>query len=323
MVGTADLFAGSRELAIAAGLTTPDRCFSSVEEAIEATDPEAVLVTASLVGHVPAAVAALELGTARAGREAVRPERRRGQGAGRPGRRSSGLTVAVSQNYRFFPAVQTVRKLVADRELGDLHAVELDFRQFSGTGGIAGPTTPWPSRCSWTCPSTTSTCCGTCWAARSPPISCRTWDPGVVAVHRTVGGGGADRLRTDLVASYRASWVSSGARTAWAGEWRMDFAGGEVWWTSRGDGPEGWRSDLVTVRRGRILETLSSRGGARRPGRQPDRVRSTAIAERAGAGDLRAGTTSAAWPPPTPPSRRRRPGRGATSPTGSDRRADR
>ena len=30
----------------------------------------------------------------------------------------------------------------------------------------------------------------------------------------------------------------------------MDFAGGEVWWTSRGDGPEGWRSDLVTVRRG-------------------------------------------------------------------------
>ena len=60
----------------------------------------------------------------------------------------------------------------------------------------------------------------------------------------------------DLVASYRGSWVSSGVRTAWAGEWRMDFTDGEVWWTSRGDGPEGWRSDLVTVRRGRTVETL-------------------------------------------------------------------
>ncbi len=60
----------------------------------------------------------------------------------------------------------------------------------------------------------------------------------------------------DVVASYRASWVSSGPRTAWAGEWRMDFAGGEVWWTSRGDGPDGWRADVVTVRRGRIVETL-------------------------------------------------------------------
>ena len=60
----------------------------------------------------------------------------------------------------------------------------------------------------------------------------------------------------DVVASYRACCVSSGPKTAWAGEWRMDFAEGEVWWTSRGDGPEGWRSDLVTVRRGRFLETL-------------------------------------------------------------------
>ena len=42
VVGTADVFAGFRELAIAAGITTPDRCFSTVEEAIEATDPEAV-----------------------------------------------------------------------------------------------------------------------------------------------------------------------------------------------------------------------------------------------------------------------------------------
>jgi predicted dehydrogenase len=37
----------------------------------------------------------------------------------------------------------------------------------------------------------------------------------------------------------------------------MDFADAEVWWTSRGDGPEGWRSDAVRVRQGSKVETLA------------------------------------------------------------------
>jgi predicted dehydrogenase len=37
----------------------------------------------------------------------------------------------------------------------------------------------------------------------------------------------------------------------------MDFADAEVWWTSRGDGPEGWRSDEVRVRQGGKVKTLA------------------------------------------------------------------
>ncbi len=168
VVGTADVFAGSRELAIAAGITTPERCFSTVEEALEATDPEAVLVTASLVGHVPAAEAALRSGRHVLIEKPFAPSVAEAKALVALADEQQRV-VAVSQNYRFFPAVQTVRKIVADRDLGDLHAVEIDFRQFSGRDGIAGlRTTPWPSRCWWTCPSTTSTSSGTCWVARSP-----------------------------------------------------------------------------------------------------------------------------------------------------------
>ena len=70
-------------------------------------------------------------------------------------------------------------------------------------------------------------------------ITCRTWDPEWSLFTGPSEGVALIDCGADVVASYRASWVSSGPRTAWAGEWRMDFAGGEVWWTSRGDGPEG------------------------------------------------------------------------------------
>ncbi len=37
VVGTADVFAGSRELAIADGLTTAEACYATIEAALEAT----------------------------------------------------------------------------------------------------------------------------------------------------------------------------------------------------------------------------------------------------------------------------------------------
>lgn len=255
MVGSADLFEGSRALAVNAGLTPADRCFSTVEEALEATDPEAVLVTASLVGHVPAAVAALESGrhvliekpfapSVAEAKELVALADAR------------GLQVAVSQNYRFFPAVETVRQLVADRELGDLHAVEIDFRQFSGVGGVRGPHHALDEPLLVDMSIHHFDLIRYVLGREVTEITCRTWDPSWSLFSGPSEGVAQIECGSDLVASYRASWVSHGPRTTWAGEWRMDFTDGEVWWTSRGDGPEGWRSDVVRVRRGRTVETL-------------------------------------------------------------------
>lgn len=254
VVGTADVFAGSRELAIAAGLTTAERCFSTVEEAIDATDADAVLVTASLVGHIPAAVAAL-----RSGRH-VLVEKPFAPSVTEAAELvaladAGGLTVAVSQNYRFFPAVQAVRTIVAERRLGDLHAVGVDFRQHSGADGVRGPHHNLDEPLLVDMSIHHFDLLRHVLGREVTSISCRTWDP-ASSLFSGPSEGVALIECDDLVASYRASWVSSGPRTAWAGEWRMDFTDGEVWWTSRGDGPAGWSADVVTVRRGRTLETL-------------------------------------------------------------------
>ena len=255
VVGTADVFAGSRELAIAAGITTPERCFSTVEEALEATDPEAVLVTASLVGHVPAAEAALRSGRHVLIEKPFAPSVAEAKALVALADEQQRV-VAVSQNYRFFPAVQTVRKIVADRDLGDLHAVEIDFRQFSGRDGIATPHHALAEPLLVDMSIHHFDLLRYVLGREVTAISCRTWDPEWSLFTGPSEGVALIDCGEDVVASYRASWVSSGPRTAWAGEWRMDFAGGEVWWTSRGDGPDGWRADVVTVRRGRIVETL-------------------------------------------------------------------
>ena len=54
-----------------------------------------------------------------------------------------------------------------------------------------------------------------------------------------------------VLVSYRGSWTSTAPNTPWAGEWQMEFEGGRVFWTSRGD--EGVLKDRLVVqpRRGR------------------------------------------------------------------------
>ena len=255
VVGTADVFAGSRELAVAAGLTTAEDCYPSVEAALEATDPEAVLVTASLVGHVPAARAALESGRHVLIEKPFAPSVAEAEELVALAD-ARGLTVAVSQNYRFFPAVQVVQRIVAEQTYGDLHAVALDFRQHSGADGVPGPHHALAEPLLVDMSIHHFDLIRTVLGREVTSVDVRTWDPAWSLFSGPSEGVGLIESGPDLVTSYRASWVSSGLRTTWAGEWRMDFADAEVWWTSRGDGPEGWRSDEVRVRRGGAVEVL-------------------------------------------------------------------
>jgi predicted dehydrogenase len=56
----------------------------------------------------------------------------------------------------------------------------------------------------------------------------------------------ASILFGDVLVGYRGSWVSAGPITPWAGEWRMEFEHGEIYWTSRAD--DGALADKVVVR---------------------------------------------------------------------------
>lgn len=255
IVGTADVFAGSRALAIAAGLTTVEDCYETVEAAIEATNPEAVLVTASLVGHVPAARTALEHGLHVLIEKPFAPSVQEAKELIALAD-AKGLTVAVSQNYRFFPAVKAVRQIVAEQTYGELHAVGLDFRQHSGADGVRTPHHYLDEPLLVDMSIHHFDLIRTVLGREVTAVDLRTSDPSWSLFQGPSEGVGLIETG-DLVTSYRASWVSSGVRTTWAGEWRMDFADAEVWWTSRGDGPKGFTADVVTVRQGKDVEKLT------------------------------------------------------------------
>ncbi|MDQ3855991.1 MAG: Gfo/Idh/MocA family oxidoreductase, partial [Chloroflexota bacterium] len=69
------------------------------------------------------------------------------------------------------------------------------------------------------------------------PVSvyCRAWNPPWSPYRDPASAAATVELSGGTTVSYRGSWVSPGPRTAWAGEWRMECAGGEVAWTSRSD----------------------------------------------------------------------------------------
>jgi len=112
-------------------LTLEDaQAFGALDEALEAVEADAVLITAPMEAHVPLAIQAM-----RAGKHVLVEK----PFAGSVDEAIEAVTVAeetgkvlqVSQNYRFYPAPRTVAKLVADGVLGEVGTVNIDFRKWA------------------------------------------------------------------------------------------------------------------------------------------------------------------------------------------------
>ena len=260
----------------------PGRCFTSLESAIENTRPDAALVTATLAAHESLTRAALESGLHVLVEKPFTDELARAEDLVRLAE-TKGRTLMVSQNYRWFPAVRTATRLVAEGSLGRLYAIAIDFRRndasppkprrrhhadiqpllidmsvhhFDLLRMILG-TEPDSIHCT------------------APPLPWSGFE-GPPAAIASIGFDG-------VPVSYRGSWVSSAPSTPWAGEWRMEFEHGGVYWTSRGD--RGTLDDRVVVRprrgRPRTLPlpamvdidragTLNEFAAAIREGREPE-----------------------------------------------------
>lgn len=255
LVGCVDLLPEARAATVAAGIVPAARCFTSIEHGLDATEPDAVLVTANLLGHVPAVNAALDAGkhvmvekpfapTVAEARELVDKAA------------AAGVTLAVSQNYRFFPAVRAVQHLMADGGLGELHAVEIDFRRLSGADGGRRPHHLLDEPLLVDMSIHHFDLMRTVLGRDAVAVDCRTVNPSWTLFAGPSEGSALIDFGAGLSVSYRGSWISHGEPTAWAGEWRMDFAHGEIAWTSRGDGKDGWQSDAVRVRRAGAPERL-------------------------------------------------------------------
>jgi predicted dehydrogenase len=210
------------------------KCYESLREAIAETRPEAALVTTALPSHAPVVRAALEAGLHVLVEKPFAPDLETATELVELAS-ARGLTVMVSQNYRFFPAPRALASLVRESALGPLCEVSIDFRRYSpGTPDRRGRhhleeqpllvdmsihhfdllrliLNDEPDR-----------------------ITCEAWNPAwsnftgpPVAV--------ATMDFDDVVVSYRGSWISAGPVTPWAGDWRLEFEHGEVFWTNRDD----------------------------------------------------------------------------------------
>ena len=221
------------------------RCFTSLGDALVATRPDAVLITTTLAGHAPITKAALEAGvhvlvekpftdTLDCARELVELAT------------AKDRTLMVSQNYRFFPAPRVVARLVQDGSLGELYAISIDFRRND-------PAPPKPRRRHHADVHPLLLDMSIhhfdllrfVLAAEPTAVACETSHPSWSGFAGSPFAVASIKFG-EVVVSYRGSWISAGPDTAWAGEWRMEFERGQLFWTSRGE--DNVLLDRVTLR---------------------------------------------------------------------------
>jgi len=226
---------------------TPAQCFLTLDRAIEDTQPEAVLVTATLPGHAPLTAAALAAGlhvlvekpfaeSLEVGQQLVELAATRRK------------VLMVSQNYRFYPAARRVAQIVNEARLGKLHEVSIDFRRYSpGTGGARGRHHMEAQPLLVDMSVHHFDLLRLILDREPEDIFCEAWNPEWTGFSGPSVAVASIQFEGGIVVSYRGSWVSTGPVTPWSGEWRMDFEHGQIFWTSRDD--DGARHDRVAIHR--------------------------------------------------------------------------
>ncbi len=240
-----------REVGVSAAL-----CFPSLEAALEASDSEAVLVTTPLADHVPVALAALEAGRHVLVEKPFAPSVVEAQQAVDLAA-ARGRVLMVSQNYRFYPAVQAAAALVREGVLGPVSGVSVQFRKYANTQP------PGAHRH---------------YSIRQPllmdmaihhfdlmrlvlgqepeRVSCYAWNPPWSHFVEPAAAQATITFDGGAVVDYRGSWVSTGTPTPWAGVWQIEGAEGVLEWTSRGDAATD--AEAVTLRpRGKRARRIS------------------------------------------------------------------
>jgi predicted dehydrogenase len=222
-------------------------CFTSLADAVAATGAEAALITVPLPYHIPVVVEALELGLHAMVEKPFAPTLADARFAVNLAHNRKRI-LAVSQNYRFFPAVQAVRSIIASRELGRVGSVSIDFRKnvTRAGGGHRHFTLPDPLLVDMAIHH---------WdlmryllGEEATSITCETWNPHWSPFEQDAAGTAIVEFASGAHVSWRGSWVSPAPVTTWTGEWHMECELGELIWQARGD--HGWTGDdRVTVRR--------------------------------------------------------------------------
>lgn len=218
--------------------------YATLEEALTAVECDAVIITANLPGHIPTALTALQAGKHVLLEKPFAPTLAEAQQVIEVARQHDRILM-ISQNYRFYPAVQAVIDLIRNETLGPVGTVTIDFRRYANTA-------PKETNRHYTI-----------WqpllvdmsihhfdlmravlGQEATQITCQTWNPTWSNFIEDAAGAATITFEQGAVVSYRGNWVSTAPQTSWAGEWHIECAKGEIIWSSR-DEPN---PDYVLVR---------------------------------------------------------------------------
>jgi predicted dehydrogenase len=212
--------------------------FSTLDEALASVEADAVLITASLEGHVPSALAALDAGKHVLLEKPFAPTLEDAQRVVAKAEEQQRILM-ISQNYRHYPAMRAVRKLIEEEKLGPVGSVKLNFRRYANTsprGGNAHQRLWEPLLVDM---SIHHFDLMRMLLGKEPvKIMCQTWNPAWSNFVEAPEGSALITFDDGTVVTYSGSWVSTAPLTNWAGEWQIECAGGEIIATSRGEKPD-------------------------------------------------------------------------------------
>ena len=209
-------------------------CFETLEAAFRSVDAEAVLITAALPAHVPTVLTALEAGKHVLVEKPFTPTLEEAQQLVETAQKHNRILM-VSQNYRFFPAVQAVTPLLKERPLGAIGTVNVNFRFNMGAflaNGHRYFTSFQPLLADMAIHH--FDLMRLTLGQDATQVSCVAWKPSWSKFRDPSSAAATITFDDGICVNYRGSWDSTGSATQWAGEWSVECADGEITWSSRG-----------------------------------------------------------------------------------------
>lgn len=158
-----------------------------------------------------------------------------------------GLVLAVSQNYRFYPAAQMVAAFAHGMVFGKLVGGRIDFRRNNVLA--RGGNLDWPDPMLADMAVHHYDLMRMIIGADPVEISARSWNPPNSPYKNDPAAAMVLSFPGDVTISYRGSWVDIAPQTAWAGEWQLDFEKASLAWTGRGAEPFQTGKDRVEILR--------------------------------------------------------------------------
>jgi len=233
LVGLVDVQRKAAEAAAAASGLSPGVVFDTLAEALAKTDADVVFDVTVPSAHESVVVEALQHRRHVLGEkpmsDSLESAKRMVAAA-----KKSGKTYAVTQNYRYNPAIRSLQSFVARGAIGPVQEAHAEFylgAHFSGPGGNFN------FRDEMAYPLILDMSIHTFDAARfltgADPVSvyCHSFNPARSWYKGDASAIAIFEMSDGIVFSYRGSWCAEGLNTSWNSTWRILGGKGTVHWS--------------------------------------------------------------------------------------------